>query len=469
MTSIKNPIAVSLWAALFSLSPIFLSTALHAQSASLPKSNTQPTPAASSLAYARTSHVRLIVAPERSDWTYQVGEQVRFKVSASVDSHPLGGVEIHYRVGPEMLVTEERSATLPANGEPLMIDGGRLDVPGFIRCEIKAVVDGREYKELGTAGVSPSEIRPTQVEPEDFDEFWASGLAELAKVPLEPEITHLPERSTSAVDVYHVGIRTTGDRNPRVYGILCVPKGEGPFPAVLRVPGAGVRGYPGQIELAKRGVITLEIGIHGISTNLDQEVYKQLTSGLLNSRGYSIIQLDDRDHYYYRRVYLSCVRANDFLFSHPKFDGENLLVMGGSQGGQLSIVTAALDRRVKALSSDSPAYCDVTGYLHGRAGGWPHMMRPNDDGSPSAHATEAKVRTTSYYDVVNFARRLKVPGHYTWGYNDIICPPTSLYAAYNVITAPKNLLLALELGHAYLEELDVITSVWVGEQLGLKQ
>jgi len=471
MNSIPPPVVAYLWAALALLSPFGLSPALHAQGSPSPSANTQPAPAVGSLAYARTSSIRVDVVPERAGWTYRVGEAVKFKVSASADKQALGGLEIRYRVGPEMLPAAERTATLPANGEPLIIDGGTLDEPGFIRCEVTIVVDGRSYRAGGTAGLSPGEIRPTQANPEDFDAFWAAGLAELAKIPLEPEITHLPERSTSAVDVYHVSIRTVGGGGSRVYGILCVPKGEGPFPAVLQVPGAGIRPYAGDTGLAARGVITLQIGINGIPVNLDRRVYEQLSNGALDwsKGGYPVIQLDSRDNYYYRRVYLSCVRANDFLVSHPKFDGKTLLVMGGSQGGQLSIVTAALDPRVKALSAYYPAYCDVTGYLHGRAGGWPHMMRANEDGSPSAHATGPKLRTTSYYDVVNFARRLKVPGHYAWGYNDTVCPPTSMYAAYNVITAPKKLLLALETGHQSISEELSIESEWIAEQLGMAQ
>jgi pimeloyl-ACP methyl ester carboxylesterase len=120
-------------------------------------------------------------------------------------------------------------------------------------------------------------------------------------------------------------------------------------------------------------MITLEIGIHGIPVNLGPEIYTQLVGGVLAS--YPTYNLDNRQTYYYRRVYLGCVRANDFLCSLEQWDRKNLIVAGHSQGGQLAIVTAALDPRVIALSSTYPAYCDVTGYLHGRAGGWPGMMR----------------------------------------------------------------------------------------------
>jgi len=121
-------------------------------------------------------------------------------------------------------------------------------------------------------------------------------------------------------------------------------EGPGHYPGVLLVPGAGVRPYFGDKGTAARGAITLEIGIHGIPVNLPQEVYDQLLAGAL--KDYWLYNLDDRDRYYYRRVILGSLRANDFLTSRPAWDGKNLLVIGASQGGMLAIATAALDTRV---------------------------------------------------------------------------------------------------------------------------
>lgn len=420
-------------------------------------------------AQLRIAAVQVRVAPDRADWTYQVGEPVKFAVNVTADGHPLTGATIVYKVGPEMLPADEVSATLPANG--LVVDGGTLKEPGFIRCSATVNVAGKTYRGLATAGLSPEKIQPTQTDPADFDAFWQAGKDELAKVPLEARRTLIPEACTDKIDVYHVSMRNIsggwGTVQPRVYGILCVPKAPGRYPAILGVPGAGVRPYGGIKDLAAQGAITLQIGIHGIPVDLPPEVYQQLAAGPLNA--YYAFNLDNRDAYYYRRVYLGCVRANDFLVSLPEYDGKHLAVLGGSQGGQLSIVTAALDPRVTALSAFYPAYCDVTGYLHGRAGGWPHMMRADaKTGEASRHATPEKIAVTGYYDTVNFARRLKVPAHLTWGYNDETCPPTSLYAAYNVITSPKRLVLALETGHNTIAEGHDASNAWLFDQLGIK-
>src|SRR5690606_39125514 len=142
---------------------------------------------------------------------------------------------------------------------------------------------------------------------------------------------------------------------------------------------------------------------------------------------------DDRDRYYYKRVYLGMVKAVDFIFSLPEFDGKSLGVMGGSQGGALSIVTAGLDDRVKYLVSYYPARCDLTGYLEGSAGGWQHLFKDE-----FTHTAE-KIETSKYYDVVNFAKQANGPAFYSTAFNDDGCPPTSIYAAYNSVAAAKQM------------------------------
>lgn len=391
--------------------------------------------------------IQVRVMTDHADWLYQSGQNVKFKISVIQDGHQIPNAQVNYKIGPEMMPpTIEKTVAVPADG--LIIDGGTLKESGFLRCIATYQVGGRTYRGLATAGFSPEQIKPTQTDPQDFDEFWNKGKEALSKLPVDAKLTFLPDYSTPNVNVYHVSIQNVGGSGQglpsRLYGILCEPKAEGKYPAVLSVPGAGIRPYRGMMALAEKGIITFQIGIHGLPVILDQSVYDSL--GRSAVANYWNFNLDNRDNYYYRRVYLGCIRANDFIFSLPKFDGKNLAVTGGSQGGALSIVTAALDTRVKALAAVHPAISDVTGYLHNRAGGWPHMFRD------SSNRTKEKLETMTYYDVVNFARRIKVPGFYTWGFNDETCPPTSMYSAYNSITAKKELVLALETGHFILPE-----------------
>lgn len=401
--------------------------------------------------------IKVIVAPDHMNWTYKTGETAKFAITVLQDGNPLKGAKVRFEVGPEkMEPTRKETVTLTTG--TLTLDGGTLKTGGFLRCVAFTEVDGKEYRGLGTAGFSPETIAPTVDNPADFQSFWDGAKADLAKVPLDARMTLLPERCTEKVNVYQVNIQNIG--NSRLYAILCVPKAEGKYPAILQVPGAGIRPYYGDVANAEKDVITLQIGIHGIPVNLDPAVYTNLAAGSLN--GYQMFNLDDRDRYYYKRVYLGCVRAIDFLTSLPQCDANRIAVTGGSQGGALSIVTAGLDSRVKWLGAYYPALSDVTGYLKGRAGGWPHMFT----GGGAAFTNKAdKIKTVGYYDVVNFARLVKVPGRYAWGYNDETCPPTSMYASYNVITAPKSLDLYRETGHwTYPEETEKMNN-WLLEQL----
>jgi len=382
------------------------------------------------------SIVKVSVAPQHSNWVYQPGETVKFDVTVTKNNVLLPNVEISYEYGPEMLPPTKRDKQTLKDGKTV-IDAGTMKTAGFLRCRVSVRYDGKGYDGVATAAFSPETIQPATTLPADFVQFWDNAKSELSKIQLDARMTLLPERCTSKTNVYHVNIQN--HQNSRLYGILCVPKAPGRYPAILRVPGAGVRPYFGDVANADKGVITLEIGIHGVPVIMETGIYNDMSRSALN--GYQYYNLDNKDRYYYKRVYLGCVRAVDFIFSLSEFDGSNIVVSGGSQGGALSIVTAALDSRIKGLVSFYPALCDLTGYLNGRAGGWPHMF--NDP----THNTPAKIETSKYYDVVNFARQVKVPGFYSWGYNDVTCPPTSMYAAYNVIKAPRTLYLAEETGH----------------------
>ncbi|MDR0844298.1 MAG: acetylxylan esterase [Tannerella sp.] len=383
--------------------------------------------------------IKVNIAPQHGDWVYKPGEQVKFDVVVTKNDVPVKDVEISYEYGPEMMTPVKQGKETLKDGKTI-ISAGTLNNAGFLRCRVFAEYDGKRYDGLATAAFSPEAIQPTTTLPADFVPFWNQAKDELAKLPVDARVTLLPERCTAKVNVYHVNIQNY--KGSRLYGILCVPKAPGKYPALLKVPGAGVRGYYGDVESAERGAITFEMGIHGIPVNLENEAYVSLGRGALD--GYFAYNLDNKDRYYYKRVYLGCVRSIDYIFSLPEFDGSNLVVSGGSQGGALAIVTAGLDSRITGLVSFYPALCDLTGYLHGRAGGWPHLF---NDANKAVHNTPQKVETSTYYDVVNFARQVNVPGFYSWGYNDVTCPPTSLYSAYNVITAPKTLFVVEETGH----------------------
>src|SRR5690606_11420788 len=95
-------------------------------------------------------------------------------------------------------------------------------------------------------------------------------------------------------------------------------------------------------------------------------------------------------------------------------------------------------------------------------GGWPHVFA-----KPAFYQDHKDqiMNTVSYYDVVNFARRLRVPGFFSWGFNDRVTPPTSIYAAYNTIQSPKQVSIIRDGEHKIYPEQKKVTYTWLIEKL----
>ncbi len=379
------------------------------------------------VAQAPDSTVRLAVTLDHFDWHYAVGDTAEFRVSLRRSGRPVPGARIVVAMGPERMVPDVVD-TVGAAPAVAYRSVASMRKPGFYRMTASTVVDGVEYTTLATAAFSPERIRPATDMPPDFMEFWANAVAEARRVPLNPVLTRMPGRSTADVDVYHINFQNHR-ANSRLYGILTMPT----------------------------------IGIHGIPVDRDSLLYMELRGTALEF--YRFAGMEDRDSYYYKRVFVGMVRAGDFLFGLPQFDGTSYAVQGGSQGGGLAIVTAAIDPRVRAIAVSYPAMSDHWGYLAGRAGGWPHAL----ERTYAVKALPEKMATLRYYDVVNFARILRVPGIYSWGFSDTVVPATSVYAGYNVITAPKEAVIAPPAAHGRVPAQVARMNAWMFRLLGRGQ
>ena len=398
--------------------------------------------------------VKIIVMPDHLDWNYKCGENPIFKVLVLKHHSPMQSAEISYELSEDNMPAYKRGKMTLKNGEG-EIKLGTMKVPGFLRCKVYVKDGNNRYYGVATAGFEPENIKPTAEMPADFDEFWQSALKESAKIPLEPILTLMPEQCNHKYNVYNIKFRN-GARD-YIYGVMTVPNKPGKFPAVLKVPGANVRPYKVASDLVAMGdVVTLAIGIHGIPIDMEGDVYTNLKYGALKS--YNRINIQDRDKYYYKRVYIGCSRAVDFLAQLDFVDAERVVVCGGSQGGALSFTTAYLNPKVKYLYAYYPALADLSGYLHKRSAGWPHLFRTDTDDNLR---NENVYQTIKYYDVVNFARKTRVPVKVALGYNDTTCCPTSMFSAYNEVPTAKELYICNEIGHYTYDEMNQDRNKWL--------
>lgn len=411
-------------------------------------------------AQIRGYNIQVNVVPDHQDWTYKVGETATFRISVTKSATPLAGAVIDYEAGPEMYQDVKKTAVVLKDGT--LTVKGKMSKPGFYRVDVKTTIGGKEYKGACAAAFSPEQLKPTTVNPADFDQFWQNAISEARHTDLNPTKRLLPERCTKDVNVYEVSFQNVR-WGSRTYGILCEPVKPGMYPALLRVPGAGVRPYGGDIYTASKGAVTLEIGIHGIPVTMQQSVYDDLGQGALN--GYWEFGMDNRDKSYYRHVVLGCIRALDYIEQYTPWNGKELGVTGSSQGGFLSLATAGLDRRITFYAPVHAALCDHTASLKGVACGWPHYFYWN-----KGKGMEKQIETSRYYDGVNFARRITnaQTGWFSFGYNDDVVPPTTAWATYNIVKGPKSITPYQQTAHFWYQEQWDEWENWLLTQMNIK-
>jgi len=369
----------------------------------------------------------LTVTPEQGG-IYSMGEEAQWSISLTDDGAPLNG-EVNYTLKAGGLRVLEEGVVQIKEGAGTMKAVGTET--GTLLLELKY----GGSKAFGGAVFDWPEIQPSAPEPEDFDEFWQDKIAELEAVPMDVVL----EKIEMPDDIEYWKITMGNIRGSKIHGQIAKPKNStGKLPAMLKLQWAGI--YPLRSEWvtgpAGQGWLAMNIIAHDLPIDREVEFYKELKAG-----GYPTIGKEDRDTSYFLRMYLSCYRAVEYLLQRPDWDGKVLHVTGASQGGLQSVMVAGLHPAVTAVTANIPAGCDHTGELVNREPGWPKWYRRN---SGSDRALEA----CKYYDVVNFARRVKCPTLVGSGLVDTTCPPAGVIAMFNQLAGPKRLVVMPISGHS---------------------
>ena len=413
--------------------------------------------------YPYRSDLLWVTEPDHPDWIYRTGEKAKIKISLFKYGIPQDGITVNYETGSELMPSDKTGSITLKNGKA-EINIGTLDKPGFRDCIFSVMINGRKYSHHVKVGFSPDKIKPYTEMPDGFMDFWKNNIKEASEFPLKYTREKAEEYCTEKIDCYLIKLQIN-NRGQAVYGYLFYPKNAKPgsCPVVLSPPGAGIKTIKEPLRhkyYAEEGFIRLEFEIHGLNPTMSEEQFKEISNAFNGKEnGYLTNGLDNKDNYYMKRVYLSCLRCIDLLTSLPEWDGKNVIVQGGSQGGALAMITAGLDKRVTACVVNHPALSDMAGYMAGRAGGYPHFFRTR------GMDTKEKLETMSYYDVVNFARLIKADTFMTWGFNDNTCPPTTSYAVYNTLECNKEALITPINEHWTSEETERGHLEWIKKHL----
>ncbi len=291
--------------------------------------------------------------------------------------------------------------------------------------------------------------------PSDFDSFWAEVRSELDGLPLEPACEPDPFCSTETAKVYQVRYRSLGGLE--IFAWYALPAvGDGPFPAILHLPG-----YKSEPALRRdwgaKGVAVLSVAVRGKLPSSGE--FNPGYPGLLTSG------VEDRDTYGYKGVISDCMRGVDFLLSRPEIDAKRIYCCGSSQGGGLTLITSALRPEIRAGVAGYPFLCC-----------FPESMRmlrsyPYDELScyQRAHPERAvkMLDTLRYFDAVNFAPRIRCPMVVGIAMEDEVCPPETSYAAYRLLGGERELWLFPESGHGNAHEYPARERAWLEERIGV--
>jgi cephalosporin-C deacetylase len=373
------------------------------------------------------------VRADHENALYQTGQTATFTITLGADSKVAPDAELFWTMSKDGVDPKTSGKVKLQDGKATLT--GKLDEPGFLLCRVSAEPDGKGAGGSWSVGFSPDRIGRSMPFPQEFDAFWKDQLDKLAAVPLNPALTPV-ESKEQAVESFDTRVDCVG---AKVSGYFSRPKGAKPksLPIILTLHGAGIRSanLAGTAGLAAQGMLAMDINAHGIDNGKDEAFYEAL--GKAELKDYRAIGRESREKGYFVGMFLRSKRALDFLCSQPEWDGKTVVVSGGSQGGYQAFAAAALDDRVTVMVAHVPAGCDHSGMLANRVAGWPKMV-PVADGRPDPAVLEA----SRYVDNVNFAARCKAKlAIVSAGFVDGVCPPTSVYAAYNELPVKEKVML----------------------------
>lgn len=272
--------------------------------------------------------------------------------------------------------------------------------------------------------------RPAVAEPADFDAFWERTLDE-SRALAQPIRLSRVESPLRAVEVYEATF--SGFGGDPVDGWLLLPADTtGPLPAVVEYNGyGGGRGLPHErLGWAASGYAHFFMDTRGQGSAWGTGGVTPDPHGSGPAApGFMTKGIEDPHSYYYRRVYTDAVLAIDAIRSLDRVDADRVAVCGGSQGGGITIAAAALSTGLVAAMPDVPFLCQFERAV-GFTGRDPYQeivryLSIHREAAPQAFAT------LSYFDGVNFAKRADAPTLFSVALLDPVCPPSTVYAAYN--------------------------------------
>ncbi|WP_026554618.1 acetylxylan esterase [Arthrobacter sp. 35W] len=277
----------------------------------------------------------------------------------------------------------------------------------------------------------------TAVEPGDLDAFWSQTLAEAQELPLKAVYTPV-DNHLAVIDSFDVSF--SGFGGDPIKGWLHLPATRTPgstLPVVVQYIGySGGRGLVQQdTKWAQAGYahFIMDTRGQGYGGIVGETADPHPSAGGVAYAGLMTRGIASREDYYYRRVYVDAFRAIEAAQSHPAVDAAKVVLVGLSQGGGLAIAAAALAAGrldgVLATLADVPFLQDFPRAIDiAPRGPYPEIANFLNR---HRHSYEAVLEVLNYFDGVHLGRRATAPALFSVAQMDDVCPPSTVFAAYN--------------------------------------
>lgn len=284
---------------------------------------------------------------------------------------------------------------------------------------------------------------------DDFDEYWDEALIELKNINSSVDLIPSDFKTPCAdcFDLYFTGVR-----GARIHAKYLRPKSNiNPHPAIIQFH--GYTGYSGEWN-DKLNYIAIGYSVAVLDCRGQGGLSEDIGGVKGNTfHGHIIRGLDDiAENMLFRHVFLDTVQLASIIMNMPDVNEQRIGVMGGSQGGALALVCAALEPRIKLAAVMFPFLCDykrvwdmdLVKNAYAEIGEYFRLFDPT-------HAREKEIFTKlGYIDIQNLAKRIKAEVLFATGLSDSTCQPSSQFAVYNKIQSPKNMIIYPDFGHENL-------------------
>jgi cephalosporin-C deacetylase len=297
--------------------------------------------------------------------------------------------------------------------------------------------------------------------PGDFDAYWDAGLAEMRQLDPQIELTPIDVGADFA-ECFH--LRFTGVGGARVYAKYLRPKGRTGCPGVVQFHGYSWHSgeWSDKLGLVANGFCVAALDCRGQGGLSEDPGGVQGTT----HNGHIVRGLDDvPEKLYYRGVYLDCAQLAGILMGFDEVDETRVAAMGGSQGGALTLACAALEPRVVRAAPIYPFLCDyrrvwemdLANAAYAELKTFFRFFDPR-------HEREEEIFTRlGYIDIQHLAPRIHAEVLMGVGLMDIICPPSTQYAAFNKIPSPKRTAIYPDFAHEGLPGFNDLTYQFLAE------